>query len=688
MRADFIDACLAYVDLTQAIQTDAVWLGPMSEMELREAIERPAMVQGKQLESGLVELILRDVADEENCLPLLEFALSELWERRSDAGLTLAGYKQLDGVLGAVNQHAEEIYRQLAKQQQEQWVKRVMLRLVRIGEDVRDTRQRQLRSNLLAIGKDNLEKAAIDVVINSLVDGRLLVSDRIEHKDVIDFSHEALIQSWQRFAKWRGENRDMRRLVQRVQDAYKEWSDKGKNDEYLMQGGLLSDVDQYWVALSDILDSPIHNYFYERSKLHSDSKSLRLQYPAIKERLEQQARETSIKLETAPHQAALETIQSIGVSLMKLGGVIIPSIQSNLRTLADAFSQPESYPLEKQPSSYALSPDGKKVAIGYGDGSIQLLNTRGAPLGKPFPAHEKPIYSRKLIFTPDCDTILSSDGREIKFWSLSGDLVGVILDVYERHGSYLNRMVCSPDGKWLVSNDDDGTVCLWGLHDRLWRWTNTEHDSFCVAFSPDSQKIISSGSAPNIQMRNLTGNLSHQGFEEDGCMVIHSVEFSPDGQKIVGGGNDGGIVIWDLSGRRIARAQAHHFVQETEETTSWAKISPNGNIVASFSEDSKLRLWDMDANPIGRPLKFNSGRMGISDEFVFTPDGQQIMMLNDKGITFFLGGTWKDWLEICCNYLRYHPSMNDPDNPIAVEACEVCRKYIWETEDSQPRIPS
>ncbi len=118
MRADFIDACLAYVDLTQAIQTDAVWLGPMSEMELREAIERPAMVQGKQLESGLVELILRDVADEENCLPLLEFALSELWERRSDAGLTLAGYKQLGGVLGAVNQHAEEIYRQLAKQQQ------------------------------------------------------------------------------------------------------------------------------------------------------------------------------------------------------------------------------------------------------------------------------------------------------------------------------------------------------------------------------------------------------------------------------------------------------------------------------------------------------------------------------------------------------------------------------------------
>ncbi|MBE9030659.1 pentapeptide repeat-containing protein [filamentous cyanobacterium LEGE 11480] len=242
MLADFVDACLADGDLTQAIQTDAVWLGPMGESELKAAIEQPAIVQGAQLESGLAELILRDVADEENCLPLLEFALSELWEKRSDNVLTFDAYRELGGVLGAVNQHAEEIYKRLAKQKQEQWVKRVMLRLVRTGEGVRDTRQRQLRSTLLAMGKNQAEKDAIDSVINSLVDGRLLVGDRINSEDVIDLSHEALIQSWQRLAEWRGEDRDVRRTIDKIEDARRQWNIGSNKRRDLLDGRLLKDA--------------------------------------------------------------------------------------------------------------------------------------------------------------------------------------------------------------------------------------------------------------------------------------------------------------------------------------------------------------------------------------------------------------------------------------------------------------
>lgn len=241
MRADFVEACLTDAALTQAIQTDAVWLGAMTRTDLEDAIVKPAAIQGVKLQDRLLAKILQDVEAEENCLPLLEFALQQLWDLRVGAELTLAGYQKLDGVVGALNAHAEEIYKQLAVRKQEEWAKRVLLRLVRTGEGTKDTRQRQARANLLAMGKNAEEKETIASVISTLVDGRLLVSDRVDEQDVIDLSHEALMLSWKRFVGWRESDRETRRLVDKIEDAKREWQTQKKR-AYLLDGRLLKDA--------------------------------------------------------------------------------------------------------------------------------------------------------------------------------------------------------------------------------------------------------------------------------------------------------------------------------------------------------------------------------------------------------------------------------------------------------------
>jgi uncharacterized protein YjbI with pentapeptide repeats len=230
---------LADEGLTQAIRSNAVWLGPMTGADLEAAIEQPAIVQGATLQPKLLAQILQDVATEENCLPLLEFALSQLWVGKAESELTLVAYRKLGGVAGALNAHAEAIYKQLASQKREHWVQRVMLRLVRTGEGTKDTRQRQRKSDLLDIGKNVGEKDAIESVIQTLVDGRLLVSDRVESQDVIDLSHEALMVSWQRLAGWRENDREVRRIIDKIEDARREWTDKGKKWRYLLEGRLL-----------------------------------------------------------------------------------------------------------------------------------------------------------------------------------------------------------------------------------------------------------------------------------------------------------------------------------------------------------------------------------------------------------------------------------------------------------------
>jgi hypothetical protein len=87
-------------------------------------------------------------------------------------------YKALGGLVGALDRHAEDIYQDLAARGQGEWVRRVMLRLVRTGEGMKDTRQRRSKSELLEMGADATTREKIGDAIDRLVDGRLLMIDR------------------------------------------------------------------------------------------------------------------------------------------------------------------------------------------------------------------------------------------------------------------------------------------------------------------------------------------------------------------------------------------------------------------------------------------------------------------------------------------------------------------------------
>ena len=93
---------------------------------------------------------------------------------------------------GALNRRAEDFYALLDETQQE-WAKRICLKLVRTGQDAKDTRQRQPQQKLLSLGQNVAEAETIQQVINKLVNRRLLVTDKGK---VIDLAHEALMTGW------------------------------------------------------------------------------------------------------------------------------------------------------------------------------------------------------------------------------------------------------------------------------------------------------------------------------------------------------------------------------------------------------------------------------------------------------------------------------------------------------------
>ena len=81
LRADFFDNALKtpYLNELLSRHSDRMVFRPMNTDELRAVIEAPAKQLGVPFEDGLVQRILDDIDRSPTSLPLLEFALTELW---------------------------------------------------------------------------------------------------------------------------------------------------------------------------------------------------------------------------------------------------------------------------------------------------------------------------------------------------------------------------------------------------------------------------------------------------------------------------------------------------------------------------------------------------------------------------------------------------------------------------------
>jgi energy-coupling factor transporter ATP-binding protein EcfA2 len=236
MRADFYARCSAYPEFAQLLTAQQMLVGPMDADALRQAIEEPARRVGLELEAGLAETILADVAAEPGALPLLEHALLELWERRRGELLTLEGYRDTGGVEGALAQRADTIFGELSPTHQ-RVARRMLLRLTEPGEGMEDTRRRATRDELAPGDRDT----GFDVVLGRLVDARLLTTGRDETGvEIVDVSHEALIRGWPRLRGWIEADRAGLLTHRRLTDAAREWDAVQREASALYRGARLA----------------------------------------------------------------------------------------------------------------------------------------------------------------------------------------------------------------------------------------------------------------------------------------------------------------------------------------------------------------------------------------------------------------------------------------------------------------
>ena len=150
LRADYYDRPLKHPGFSILVEERTQVVKPLSTSELEQAICEPADRLGVEFESGLTSTIVGEVHEEPGALPILQYALTELFERRDGRLITREAYEQIGGVRGALARRAEEIYLGLDEQGREA-ARQLFLRLVTLGEGQEDTRRRVLRSEVNAL---------------------------------------------------------------------------------------------------------------------------------------------------------------------------------------------------------------------------------------------------------------------------------------------------------------------------------------------------------------------------------------------------------------------------------------------------------------------------------------------------------------------------------------------------------
>lgn len=248
LRADFYDQALRVPSFAAILKRTTVVITPLAADELEQAIVGPAARANVEVEPGLVAAIVSEAANQPGSLPLVQYALTELFERRTSDRLILDDYRELGGIAAAVAATAENVFRGLPPQVGDR-VSDVFGRLVTIEEGFPSTRRRVLRSEFGA------DEASAEV-LNRYGKARLLSFDHhpLTREPMVELAHETLLVHWDRIRSLIAERRDDLSQQRHLTESAASWVSGGRQPGDLYRGRRLEAVEEWYVSTDPILN--------------------------------------------------------------------------------------------------------------------------------------------------------------------------------------------------------------------------------------------------------------------------------------------------------------------------------------------------------------------------------------------------------------------------------------------------
>jgi WD40 repeat protein len=298
---------------------------------------------------------------------------------------------------------------------------------------------------------------------------------------------------------------------------------------------------------------------------------------------------------------------------------------SNTDMTGVRFGELPHVDLKARASGCAYSPDGKTLAVGLHDGSIEIYDTATWTMIRSF---SDPIFASdiaikaegdviRLAYSPKGDFLVSGSERNILgVWNYH---TGELCRTLEGHLRGITSVAVSPDGRQIASAGYDKTVRLWSLHTGECECVLSAHADpvMTVAYSPDGRQVASGDHAGIIRIWSVSTGEAGLTLNGESMGWVHSVAYSPDGRRIVSGHVGGQIQLWNAETGEPGRLLFGHTNSAME-----VAFSPNNQWIASASWDNTVRLWDTETGALCNTLTGHSLHV---DCVMFSPISPQFV---------------------------------------------------------------
>ncbi|RJO79887.1 hypothetical protein D5S18_01040 [Nocardia panacis] len=565
IRADFYGSCLAYPELAEALAGRQVTVGPMTEGEMREAIERPAAQAGLGIEPRLASRVLSDVgAGREfaaGALPLLSYALLLTWQRRRDKTLTVLGYEATGGVWHAVTRAAEEVYHRLDEAGRDA-MRVMLLRMVHLNEDTEDTRR---RVDLRALTR---EFPAAARAREALASARLITVDG----DTAQISHEALLHAWPLLRGWIDTDRAGLLVHQKLTDTALEWERNGNDPNLLYRSSRLQ-LAADWADAHPTEVSPLERRFLDACA-RAERRASRIRRGVIvalvvllvgaltgmtvaiyQRGIAEKRQRASVARGLVDRAAAT---RESGPQLALMLGIAADRLDSTTSTTAGLITsliQPYAGTITGNgaASAIAYSHGGQLLATGWSSREITVWN--GARKVTAFTSASVPI---SLAFAPNGHLLMvgGTDGS-VSLWDFADPALPILLSTQPGHTASVNTAGFSPDGRLLLTSSPDKSTILWDVGDpaipkQVGRIITQSSWSRSIAFSPDSRRLITGDRDGEIALWDITdpaAPIRLTDLTAHADSIANAVVFSRDGRRCAVA-NENIVQVWDLTDPR------------------------------------------------------------------------------------------------------------------------------------------
>lgn len=266
-----------------------------------------------------------------------------------------------------------------------------------------------------------------------------------------------------------------------------------------------------------------------------------------------------------------------------------------------------------------FSQNGRLLVTADAHGVATIWTNKGVLLLQ-LSGQKPPMFNAR--FSADGEVVLTTgyDGT-IRFWNLQGKL----LKQEQAHQAAVADALFSPDGSRVVTSSDDGQTQILNNQNQKIGGIIKAGTARNLAYQAQGHIIASASDSGYLHLISPDGQLIREIPTEQGR--INNVNFSPDGQKLVTSGIDGSVKIWNLQGNLITAIKS-----SSSGWTNAAHYHPNGQWLVTANDDGILRLWCDDGSLL---TELSLGQTKLTSVTV-SPDGHHLAVSSNQGKIWFI----------------------------------------------------